>query len=74
MAFWYDPGSSGRSSQVDTWRGNPENNVLACSRVFKRLCSNEAIPSMEMNCRKASKQDLGSRSPLLYGPLLLGEF
>eukprot|EP00959_Pyramimonas_sp_CCMP1952_P398990 8360795-Pyramimonas_sp.AAC.1 len=49
MAFLHDSGSSTRSSQVDTWRWNPENNVLACFRTFKRLSSKEAVPSMEMN-------------------------
>eukprot|EP00959_Pyramimonas_sp_CCMP1952_P057177 1193543-Pyramimonas_sp.AAC.1 len=48
ISFWKDSGlcgcntSSGRSSQVDTWRGIPENNDLACFKVFKRLSSNEA--------------------------------
>ena len=37
------------SDTVDAWRWNPENNVLACFRIFKRLSSNEAVPSMEMN-------------------------
>eukprot|EP00959_Pyramimonas_sp_CCMP1952_P119997 2508960-Pyramimonas_sp.AAC.1 len=49
MAFRHDSGSSRRNSQVDPWRGNPKNNVRACFRIFKRLCSNEAAPSMEMN-------------------------
>eukprot|EP00959_Pyramimonas_sp_CCMP1952_P129156 2700832-Pyramimonas_sp.AAC.1 len=49
MALWYDSGSSRRSSQVDTWRWNPRSNVLACFRIFNRLSSNEAVPSMEMN-------------------------
>eukprot|EP00959_Pyramimonas_sp_CCMP1952_P436291 9136098-Pyramimonas_sp.AAC.1 len=44
MAFWRVSGSSRRNSQVDPWRWNPEN-VLACFRVFKRLSSNEAVPS-----------------------------
>eukprot|EP00959_Pyramimonas_sp_CCMP1952_P347008 7267747-Pyramimonas_sp.AAC.1 len=47
MAFWHGSGPSKRSSQVDPWRWNPENNVLACFRVFKRLPPNEAVPSME---------------------------
>eukprot|EP00959_Pyramimonas_sp_CCMP1952_P097894 2045844-Pyramimonas_sp.AAC.1 len=49
MAFWHDSGSSRRNSQVDPWRWNPENNVLACFRVFKRALSNEAVPSIGMN-------------------------
>eukprot|EP00959_Pyramimonas_sp_CCMP1952_P353622 7408826-Pyramimonas_sp.AAC.1 len=28
MAFWRDSGSTKRSSQVDSWRWNPENNVF----------------------------------------------
>eukprot|EP00959_Pyramimonas_sp_CCMP1952_P279305 5839713-Pyramimonas_sp.AAC.1 len=48
MAFWRDSGSSRRNSQVDLWRLNPENNVLARFRVFTRLLSNEAVPSMEI--------------------------
>eukprot|EP00959_Pyramimonas_sp_CCMP1952_P081620 1705109-Pyramimonas_sp.AAC.1 len=52
MGFWHDSGSSRRNSQVDPVRWNPENNVLACSRLFRRVSSNEAVPSMEMNrCR-----------------------
>eukprot|EP00959_Pyramimonas_sp_CCMP1952_P303000 6339924-Pyramimonas_sp.AAC.1 len=52
LVFWHDPRSSRRKSQVDPWRWNPENNVFVCFRVFKRLSSNEADPSMEMNrCR-----------------------
>eukprot|EP00959_Pyramimonas_sp_CCMP1952_P321238 6722388-Pyramimonas_sp.AAC.1 len=47
-AFWHDSGSSTRSSQVDPWRWSPETHV----RVFKRLSSNEAVPSVKMNlCR-----------------------
>eukprot|EP00959_Pyramimonas_sp_CCMP1952_P043454 908760-Pyramimonas_sp.AAC.1 len=42
MAFWHDSGSSRRNSQVDPWRWNSENHVLACFRVFKRLSSHEA--------------------------------
>eukprot|EP00959_Pyramimonas_sp_CCMP1952_P001673 34516-Pyramimonas_sp.AAC.1 len=52
IVFWHDSGLSRRSSQVDPWRWNPQNNVLACFRVFKRMSSNEAVPSMAMNrCR-----------------------
>eukprot|EP00959_Pyramimonas_sp_CCMP1952_P064178 1340569-Pyramimonas_sp.AAC.1 len=52
MAFWRDFRVSGRSSQVDLWRGNPENYVLACFKVFKQLSSNDVVPSMEINrCR-----------------------
>eukprot|EP00959_Pyramimonas_sp_CCMP1952_P409269 8577327-Pyramimonas_sp.AAC.1 len=52
IAFWHDSESSGRNSQVDPWRWTPEINGLACFRVFKRLSSNEAVPSVEMNpCR-----------------------
>eukprot|EP00959_Pyramimonas_sp_CCMP1952_P246843 5159311-Pyramimonas_sp.AAC.1 len=48
-AFWHDSGTSRRSSQVYPWRWNAENNVLACFGVFKRMSSNEAGPSVEMN-------------------------
>eukprot|EP00959_Pyramimonas_sp_CCMP1952_P021510 453530-Pyramimonas_sp.AAC.1 len=52
MAFWHDSRSSGRNNQVDPWRWNPESNVLRCFRVFKRMSSNEVVPSVEMNqCR-----------------------
>eukprot|EP00959_Pyramimonas_sp_CCMP1952_P417221 8741378-Pyramimonas_sp.AAC.1 len=36
MVLWHDPGSPRRNSQVDPWRWNMENNVLACVRVFTR--------------------------------------
>eukprot|EP00959_Pyramimonas_sp_CCMP1952_P215974 4517335-Pyramimonas_sp.AAC.1 len=49
MAFWHYSGSSRRNNQIDQWRWNPENDVLACFKVFKRLSSNEATPSMNMN-------------------------
>eukprot|EP00959_Pyramimonas_sp_CCMP1952_P075722 1582840-Pyramimonas_sp.AAC.1 len=49
LAFWRDPGSSRRNSQVDPWRWGTESNALACFRVFKRLSSNEAGPSVDMN-------------------------
>eukprot|EP00959_Pyramimonas_sp_CCMP1952_P456397 9473102-Pyramimonas_sp.AAC.1 len=42
MALWHDSVSSRRNSQADPWRRNPENNVLACFRDFKRVSSNEA--------------------------------
>eukprot|EP00959_Pyramimonas_sp_CCMP1952_P414804 8690710-Pyramimonas_sp.AAC.1 len=70
MAYWYDSGSSRRNSQVDSWRWNPENNVLACFRVFKRCLptrqfpasSNEAVPRVEINrCMGPTKRDLGGR-------------
>eukprot|EP00959_Pyramimonas_sp_CCMP1952_P018720 395567-Pyramimonas_sp.AAC.1 len=49
MAFWHDPGSSRRNSQVDPWCWNPENTVLACCRVVKELSSNEeAAPSVKI--------------------------
>eukprot|EP00959_Pyramimonas_sp_CCMP1952_P035666 746801-Pyramimonas_sp.AAC.1 len=52
MAFWHDSESPRRSSQVVPWRRHPENNVLACFWIFKRLSSNEPDPSMGMNrCR-----------------------
>eukprot|EP00959_Pyramimonas_sp_CCMP1952_P001779 36598-Pyramimonas_sp.AAC.1 len=35
------------TSQFDPWLWSPENNVLACVRVVKRLPSNEAVPSRE---------------------------
>eukprot|EP00959_Pyramimonas_sp_CCMP1952_P378428 7927444-Pyramimonas_sp.AAC.1 len=47
MAFWHESGPSRRNSQVNSWRWNPENNVLACFRVFNKLSSNEADPSMK---------------------------
>eukprot|EP00959_Pyramimonas_sp_CCMP1952_P185309 3874776-Pyramimonas_sp.AAC.1 len=47
LALWHHSGSSRRNSQVDPWRWNPENNVLACFRVFNRLPSIEADPSMD---------------------------
>eukprot|EP00959_Pyramimonas_sp_CCMP1952_P448904 9399832-Pyramimonas_sp.AAC.1 len=51
-AFWHDSGSSRRNSHVDPWRWSLENHVLACFRVFKRLSSNGAVLSVEMNpCR-----------------------
>eukprot|EP00959_Pyramimonas_sp_CCMP1952_P194251 4062220-Pyramimonas_sp.AAC.1 len=49
MAVWPDSGSSRRNSQVDPWRRNPRNNVLAGFRVFKWMFSNEAFP-VEINC------------------------
>eukprot|EP00959_Pyramimonas_sp_CCMP1952_P431087 9028455-Pyramimonas_sp.AAC.1 len=49
IAFWHGSGSSRRSSEVDPWLWNPKNNVLACFTVFKRMFSNDAVPSMEMN-------------------------
>eukprot|EP00959_Pyramimonas_sp_CCMP1952_P179251 3747464-Pyramimonas_sp.AAC.1 len=62
MAFWHDSGSSRRNCQVDPWRWNPENNVLLCFMVFKRLSSNEAVPSLEMTrCRSFVKRELGGR-------------
>eukprot|EP00959_Pyramimonas_sp_CCMP1952_P046713 975779-Pyramimonas_sp.AAC.1 len=45
MAFWRNWGSSRRNSRVDPFRWDPENNVLACFRIFKRLSSNGAILS-----------------------------
>eukprot|EP00959_Pyramimonas_sp_CCMP1952_P409120 8574013-Pyramimonas_sp.AAC.1 len=52
MVGWLDSGLSRRNSQVVPWRWNPENDVLACFRVFKRLSSEETVLSMEMNrCR-----------------------
>eukprot|EP00959_Pyramimonas_sp_CCMP1952_P008299 173532-Pyramimonas_sp.AAC.1 len=42
MAVWRDSGSSRPNSQVEPWRGNPENNGLTCFKFFKRLSSNEA--------------------------------
>eukprot|EP00959_Pyramimonas_sp_CCMP1952_P418933 8775708-Pyramimonas_sp.AAC.1 len=52
MAFWRESKSSGRSSQVDTWRENLENIVLVGFKVFERFVSSEAVPSMERNrCR-----------------------
>eukprot|EP00959_Pyramimonas_sp_CCMP1952_P035844 750426-Pyramimonas_sp.AAC.1 len=60
VAFWHGSRSPRRSSQVDPWRGNIENNVLTCLKVFKRLSSNEAVPSMEMNrCKRTMKRELG---------------
>eukprot|EP00959_Pyramimonas_sp_CCMP1952_P425286 8908458-Pyramimonas_sp.AAC.1 len=38
---------------VDPWRWDPENNVWACFRNFKRLFSDEAVPSVEMNRRRS---------------------
>eukprot|EP00959_Pyramimonas_sp_CCMP1952_P133149 2783704-Pyramimonas_sp.AAC.1 len=35
IAFPLDSGSSRRNNQVDPWRRNPDNDVLACVRVFK---------------------------------------
>eukprot|EP00959_Pyramimonas_sp_CCMP1952_P059347 1239434-Pyramimonas_sp.AAC.1 len=46
MAFWHDSGSSKHNRQVHLWRWSPENHVLACFRVLKRLSSNEALPSV----------------------------
>eukprot|EP00959_Pyramimonas_sp_CCMP1952_P457989 9475879-Pyramimonas_sp.AAC.1 len=48
MATQHDSGSSRRNDQDNPWRWNPGNNVLACFRVFKRLSSNEAVPSIEI--------------------------
>eukprot|EP00959_Pyramimonas_sp_CCMP1952_P366043 7666411-Pyramimonas_sp.AAC.1 len=48
-AVWRDSGPSRRNSQVHPWRWNTDNNVSACLRVFKRLSSNEAGPSVGMN-------------------------
>eukprot|EP00959_Pyramimonas_sp_CCMP1952_P399575 8372004-Pyramimonas_sp.AAC.1 len=51
-AFWHDSGSSRRNDQADPRPWNPENNDLACFRLFKQVSSNAAIASMEMNlCR-----------------------
>eukprot|EP00959_Pyramimonas_sp_CCMP1952_P098786 2065140-Pyramimonas_sp.AAC.1 len=43
-AFWYDSRSSGRSSQVYPWRGNPENNVLACFKVLNGCLPTRQFP------------------------------
>eukprot|EP00959_Pyramimonas_sp_CCMP1952_P467757 9492134-Pyramimonas_sp.AAC.1 len=52
MVFWHGPRVSRRNCQVNPWRCNPENNVLACLGVFKRLSSKEAGPM---------KRELGGR-------------
>eukprot|EP00959_Pyramimonas_sp_CCMP1952_P306231 6409183-Pyramimonas_sp.AAC.1 len=49
MEFWHDSGSSTRKRRVDPRRWSPENCVLACSRVFKRLFPNAAVPSVVMS-------------------------
>eukprot|EP00959_Pyramimonas_sp_CCMP1952_P238234 4978378-Pyramimonas_sp.AAC.1 len=61
MAFWHDSGPLRRSSQVDVWRLSPKNNVLACFRVFRRLSSNEADPSVDMKLVWPVKRELGGR-------------
>eukprot|EP00959_Pyramimonas_sp_CCMP1952_P444835 9314310-Pyramimonas_sp.AAC.1 len=38
-----------RNSHDDPWRWSPENNVVARVTLFKRLTSNAAVPSVEMN-------------------------
>eukprot|EP00959_Pyramimonas_sp_CCMP1952_P270881 5662978-Pyramimonas_sp.AAC.1 len=47
-AFWHEPGSSKRNNHVDPWHWNPRNDVFANAKVFKRLCSNEAVPPLEI--------------------------
>eukprot|EP00959_Pyramimonas_sp_CCMP1952_P435432 9117711-Pyramimonas_sp.AAC.1 len=62
MAFWHNSGSSRRNNEVDPWRWNPENNVVACFRVFKRLSSIEAVPSLEIEpLYEPVKWELGGR-------------
>eukprot|EP00959_Pyramimonas_sp_CCMP1952_P331650 6944725-Pyramimonas_sp.AAC.1 len=51
-AFWHDSGLSRRNGPVDPWRWNPENTVLMCFRVFKRLSAKEAAPDMFATWRK----------------------
>eukprot|EP00959_Pyramimonas_sp_CCMP1952_P280933 5872140-Pyramimonas_sp.AAC.1 len=51
-AFWHASRSPRRKSQIDPWCWKSENNILAFFRAFKRVSSNEAVPSTEMNhCR-----------------------
>eukprot|EP00959_Pyramimonas_sp_CCMP1952_P318738 6669303-Pyramimonas_sp.AAC.1 len=43
MVFWHGSGSSGRYSQVDSWRRNPEHGVWASFRLFRMVVPKRGI-------------------------------
>eukprot|EP00959_Pyramimonas_sp_CCMP1952_P239316 5001198-Pyramimonas_sp.AAC.1 len=61
VASGHDSGAPRRNSQVDPWRWNSENDVLACFRVFERRYSNEAVLSVLMKRCRHLWREFGGR-------------